>query len=225
MLLSIIYKKHPSQHDPDDEPSNDPNAESSEDEWVLVDSALDVVTGLACALGTDFAELWQMFEKPIMKFTGSKERFERSASVGTIAECTLHMGNACTPSTSKLMTMFIRRLGDEDTETKSNAAYGTGMLCLKSDDVTTVTSNYPTILSKLEPLLHDSQGARLLDNSAGCVARMIKRHPDRMPLGEVLPSLIKMLPLREDYEENIAVFDMIVALCKSRSPLLPSFRC
>ena len=94
------------------------------------------------------------------------------------------------------------------------------LLCLKSDDEKEILGNYNTILAKLEPLLHSGQGARLLDNSAGCVARMIQRHPTHVPLEEVLPALVKLLPLREDYEENTAVFEMVVSLYQANNAVM-----
>lgn len=221
IILLILQKKHTCQQDVDgEEDADDFEAESSEYDWLLIETAMEVITCLAAALGTTFGELWQIFQKPVIKFVSGQDKMERSTSVGTIAECIGNMGSACTPYTSGLMKIFLKRLSDEDPETRSNAAYGTGLLCAKSDDDREVLSNYNTILGKLEPLLHDHQEARLLDNSAGCVARMIKKHPNRVPTEEVLPVLIQLLPLREDYEENEAVFDMIVALCMIGFPTI-----
>ncbi len=36
-------------------------------DWLVIDTALDVVVGLAVALGPAFAELWKIFEKPVME--------------------------------------------------------------------------------------------------------------------------------------------------------------
>ncbi|PNS15065.1 hypothetical protein CAC42_2294 [Sphaceloma murrayae] len=220
VLVDLLMKKHPCQLDMDDEQDPDMQEESSEYDWLVIETGMEVVTCLASALGPDFGGLWQIFEKLIVKYTSGQDRQERSAAVGTIAECIGNMGPAVTPYTARLMTILLKRLGDEDLETRSNAAYGTGLLCLKSDNEKEILSNYNTILAKLEPLLHDKQGARLLDNSAGCVARMIQRHPDRVPLDDVLPVLVKLLPLREDYEENTAVFEMIVAMYQANQPIM-----
>ena len=217
VLIEVLTKKHACQQDADDDDDIEFQEESSEYDWLVIETAMEVVTCLASALGTDFGTLWQIFDKPIIKYTSGQERQERSAAVGTVAECIGNMGSAVTPFTTRLMQILLKRLGDEDIETRSNAAYGTGLLCLKSDAEGEVKGNYNTILAKLEPLLHHDQGARLLDNSAGCVARMIKRYPSQVPLDEVLPALVKLLPLREDYEENTAVFDMIVALYQSNN--------
>lgn len=111
------------------------------------------------------------------------------------------------------MKILLHRLSDEDPETKSNAAYAMGLLCLKSQNHQTVTSNYVSILRKLEPLLQD-QNHRMLDNACGCVARMIISHPNNVPLGDVLPAIANVLPLKEDYEENEPIYTMLVKLCK-----------
>lgn len=220
MVISILQKKHICQQDLDGEDEFDAEMESSEYDWLVIETAMEVITCLAAALGESFGELWQIFEKPVVKYISGQEKYERSAAVGTIAEAIGNMGASVTPYTGSLMKMLLKRLGDEDPEVRSNAAYGTGLLCEKSTDENQITGQYNTILGKLEPLLHQQQEARLLDNSAGCVARMIKRHPNNVPLAEVLPVLIQLLPLREDYEENEAVFEMIVSLYQQQNTVI-----
>ncbi|KAI7259827.1 hypothetical protein KC335_g11530, partial [Hortaea werneckii] len=83
-------------------------------------------------------------------------------------------------------------------------------------------------LQTLEPLLAKQSAspseheARLLDNAAGCVSRMIKKAPQNVPLEEVLPRLVDILPLKEDFRENEPVFDMIVALYQSQNSVMQS---
>lgn len=215
VILAILRKKHACQQDPDETEQVDAeNVESSEYEWQVIESALDLISGLSKALGPSFPEIWPMLEKAILKYTSGTAKVERSSTVGTIAECIENMGSAVTPYTASLMRVMLKRLSDEDVDTRSNAAYGTGLLCFHSQDEKEVISNYGTILAKLEPLLHDNQQNRLLDNSAGCVARMIHRHPSKVPMSEVLPALLRLLPAREDYVENKAVFSMMIAMCK-----------
>jgi ribosomal protein S17E len=110
------------------------------------------------------------------------------------------------------MKILLHRLSDEDPETKSNAAFATGQLCEKSQNADGVVNNYNTILQKLEPLLH-TQSHRLLDNAAGCIARMIFSHPENISIDDVLPPLVELLPLKEDFEENKPIYEMLVKLC------------
>ncbi|KXT04641.1 hypothetical protein AC578_2104 [Pseudocercospora eumusae] len=225
-IMLILSRSHPCQKDEDefDEPAP-VEAESAEYDWLVVETAMEVITALAVALGEQFAELWKIFESPVVKYTSSQERFERSAAVGTMGECVEAMGAACTPYTSRMMKLLLKRLTDEDPETKSNAAFGMGLLCLNSTDAKEILPNYNKILGLLEPLLHrsssgDESEARLLDNAAGCVSRMIKKSPDNVPLDQVLPHLVELLPLKEDFRENEPVFDMIVALYQQQNSVI-----
>jgi hypothetical protein len=218
-LLAIITKRHLCQQDLGDELEEDglDLEESSEYDWLVIETAMEVITCLSVALGGQFAELWKMFEKPIMKYASSQESTERSAAVGTIAECVGNMGAGCTPYTTSLLKLLLHRLSDEDPESKSNAVYGIGLLCENTTNDDEILKQLSTIFSKLEPLLESQDQARLLDNTAGCVSRFITKHHDKLPIAEVLPRLVQLLPLREDYEENKPVFGMIVKLCKSYS--------
>ena len=212
-VLSIINKDHPCQKDFGDEEDLGQLEETSEYDWLTIDTALDVAIGLAVALGETFGQLWKMFEKPILKYASSSESGERSTAVGVIAECIKTMGSAVTPSTSTLLKPLLHRMSDEDSETKSNAAYAIGLLQQESTNDKEILKSFPTILSKLEPLLQTDE-ARSKDNAAGCVSRMIMRHKANVPVAQVLPALIDLLPLRNDFDENEPVYDMIVQLCK-----------
>jgi hypothetical protein len=214
ILSTLINKQHPCQMDLDADVDEEFGPEeSSESDWLVIDTAFDAITGLSTALGPTFGELWKIFEKTVMKYGSSQENIERSTAIGVIADCTSAMGAAVSPYTLTLLKLLLHRLGDEDPETRSNAAYGIGLLIFNSTDSSAYLSSYNSILSKLEPLLH-TQEARLIDNSAGCVCRMIMKHPDRVPVSEVVPVLLELLPLKEDYEENKPVFECLVGLCE-----------
>ncbi len=193
--------------------------ETSEYDWLVIDTALDCISNLAFALGESFSQLWKVFEKPVMKFASGSEAFERSTAIGVVAECIRAMGSTVTPYTSTLLKLLLHRMSDEDPETKSNAAFAIGLLQENSTNDAEILKSYNTILAKLEPLLH-TQEARAMDNAAGCVSRMITKHQDRVPIHAVLPALIELLPLKEDFEENEPVFNMIMHLCKPHFSLL-----
>ncbi len=227
-LLHLLRRSHPCQSDFGLEIEDNDLEESAEYDWLVVDCTLDAIIGLATALGASFTELFKIFEKSILKLASSSEHIERSTAVGTIAECIRGMGPAITPSTSTLLKLLLHRLSDEDAETKSNAAFAIGLLQEKSQSDPEILKAFPAILGKLEPMLQ-TERARMMDNAAGCVSRMIMRHQDHMPIKMVLPALVELLPLKEDYEENEPVWGMIVRLCKLSLPLpplvIPSFLC
>ncbi|KAK4655064.1 hypothetical protein QC762_405040 [Podospora pseudocomata] len=217
---AIITRSHPCQQDLGDDDEEQEVLGSSEYDWLVIDTALDVVIGLAIALGPDFNELWKIFEKPILKFAGSEaENIERSTGVGVIAECAANMGETVTPYTEKLLKLLLKRLSDTDQETKSNAAYAVGQLIFSSTASNIYLPHYQTILQKLEPMLQIPE-ARIKDNAAGCLCRMIMAHADQVPLPHVLPALVGLLPLKEDFEENTPVYQCISKLFELNEPTI-----
>lgn len=227
-LVKVLQKKHPCQEDfmsgenASDASDIDPE-ESAEYDWLVVDTALDCVTALATSLGPTFAQLFKIFEKPILKFASSTLSIERSTAVGVLAELIRGMGAAVTPSTDRLYKIFLHRLSDEDAEAKSNAAFGIGLLVEKTEDAK-MAQHFPEILRKMEPLLQTEE-KRCCDNAAGCVSRMIIKSQGNVPLEAVVPALVDILPLKEDWEENEAVWGCLVGLCELLTfhSSLPSF--
>lgn len=214
-VVSLITKKHPCQADFAEEEIDLEDMDSTELEWLVIDSAMDVISGLAAALGSSFGELWKIFEKPILRYASGAESLGRASACGVLSEIIVGMGDAVTPITDKLMNLLLKRMSDEDDQTKSNAAYAVGRLVEKSSDAATLSKAYPTILSKLENLLTISN-ARCKDNAAGCVARLILKNKSAVPLGDVLPALVNILPLKDDFQENEPVWQMVITLYREQ---------
>ncbi|CAM1505853.1 Fc.00g114900.m01.CDS01 [Cosmosporella sp. VM-42] len=213
----IITRSHPCQQDLGDEEEPEIDAGSSEYDWLVIDTALDVVVGLAAALGTSFGELWKIFEKPILKLSSSTEDLHRSTAVGTIAEITKYTGEAITPFTESLGQALVRRLSDPDPLAKSNAAYAIGLVVLNSADTAKTFPLYPHLWEKLEPLLSVHE-MRMTDNVAGAVCRMMTKNPDNGFVAQALPAVVNVLPLKEDYEENAPIYQCIFQLYNISNP-------
>ncbi|KAJ5407681.1 hypothetical protein N7509_001564 [Penicillium cosmopolitanum] len=214
MVTDIITKQHPCQLEfgPEEETA-EAGEETSEFDWVVIDTALDVVSGMAAALGSSFAELWKVFEKTILRYASSGESLERATSVGVIAECINGMGGAVTPFTGTFLKLLLHRLNDEDPQTRSNAAYAVGRLVEHSQSDAEMLKEYPTILSRLEQCL-SMNVSRLQDNATGCISRMILRSRENVPTKDVLPVLVNILPLKNDFEENEPLYRMICQMYK-----------
>ena len=216
VVMQLVTQKHPCQEDLFVEEEADmSDIETTEFDWLVIDSAMDVISGLAVSLGPSFIELWKIFEKHLLKYATGSEALERATAVGVLAEIITGIGEAVTPLTSKLLPLLLKRLGDEDPQVKSNAAYAIGRLVEKSTATAEIMKAFPTILGKLDGLLKTKE-ARCMDNAAGCVSRLILKNKDAVPVDEVLPVLIgEVLPLKQDYQENEPVYKMIVKMCMS----------
>ncbi|KKY24397.1 putative importin beta-4 [Phaeomoniella chlamydospora] len=220
IVIQIITQQHACQEDLAMEEGDLSEQETTEFDWLVIDSAMDVISGLAVALGPSFGELWKIFEKSVLKYASSSESLERATAVGVLAEVITGMGDAVSSLTGKLLTLLLKRLGDEDAQVKSNAAYAIGRLVEKSNATSETFKAYPTILSKLEGLL-GTQEARCMDNAAGCVSRLILKNKDAVPTTDVLPVLVNnVLPLKQDYQENEPVYNMIVQMYKWEDPTI-----
>lgn len=78
---------------------------------------------------------------------------------------------------------------------------------------------YGDILRTIYPLFGESEpDDAVRDNAAGAIARMIMVHPESIPLNQVLPVFLKVLPLKEDHEESVAVYGCVCTLVLSSNP-------
>ncbi|KAL8669846.1 MAG: hypothetical protein Q9168_005586 [Polycauliona sp. 1 TL-2023] len=224
-ILSILNKQHTCQLDmgPFDDSSPDdldPGIiESSEYDWLVIDTALDVICSLCQVLGPTFSEFYKMVEKSILRFASSSENYERATAVGVLAECIRGMEGSVSPYTPSLFKILMHRLKDEDPGVKSNAVFAIGLLIEKSENEREIGKHFNSVLAMLEPLLGEDE-ARTKDNAAGCVGRMISSYMDKVPLGAVLPALVSVLPLKEDFEENSAVWGCLVRLYSEGEPTI-----
>lgn len=212
---AVLSKKHNCQAELRDDDSPAEDHESSENEWIVIDTAMDNIAGLAAALGPQFGkEVWPQFEKAILKFCSSSQAIERAAATGCIAEIIKGAGPGISKSTDKLMTILLKRMGDEDWQCRSNAAYAVGVLSEKSTDKKAVTANFSAVLSKLQQMFGRRE-KRANDNAAGCLARMIMSHMEHVPLKAVLPTFVDSLPMQDDMEENAPVWKCLRGLYQS----------
>jgi glycine/D-amino acid oxidase-like deaminating enzyme len=106
-------------------------------------------------------------------------------------------------------------LADPDDNVKRNAAFCGGVCCESLGAA--VTSEYPAILQAISPLfsVDPSQGeasAACVDNAAAAVSRMIMASHNNVPLAQVLPILLRSLPLKVDMTENETVYTCLLGL-------------
>jgi hypothetical protein len=112
-------------------------------------------------------------------------------------------------------------LADPAEEVKRNAAFCAGICCevLKER----IAGDYPQILQGLEPLFGmdassaDSVAA-CVDNAAACVARMIMAQPSSVPMPQVLPAFLRLLPLKTDMTENETIYNCLLGLIQMGHP-------
>ena len=216
----ILEKKAPPQVDPeavDDEETE----EASEYESVLISAATDLVGAMANVLGSDFGGPLQQFLPQIAKYySPGRSQSDRATSVGSLGEIIVGMKGAITPFTQDIIAILSRSLSDEEASVRSNSAFAAGVLIENSE--VDLSPHYGSLLTALQPFFEkhgeepeDVRTAR--DNACGCLARMIAKKPDVVPLDQALPILFSSLPLDNDYAEWTPVLLCLVQLVQTNN--------
>jgi hypothetical protein len=235
--MELLNGQHPCQTLDDDEIQDDEDADASETEALLLESALEVLVNLSLALGADFNKIFESFKSVIAANVTSKSKNKRVFAIGALAEIALGLKEA-NPYTDELLQLFIQKLeSDKSLEVRGNAAYGVGILVFYSNN--NYSSLYPNIFNSLSKLLSKVQKQesqvdeddeetkdvihRSYANASGCVARLVLKQQDVVPVNEVLPVLIAHLPLQAAFEENTPIFQLFSRLYQSGDESIVQF--
>ncbi|KAH6777397.1 ARM repeat superfamily protein [Perilla frutescens var. frutescens] len=190
---------------------------------VLMDAVSDLLPALAKTLGAQFAPIFSQLFEPLIKFSKqSRPPQDRTMVVATLAEVAQHMGAPIAGYVDAVMHLVLKELGSPEATNRRNAAFCVGELCKNGGD--SVLKYYADVLGRLYPLFGESEPDNAVrDNAAGAVARMIMSHPESIPLNQVLPVFLQVLPLKEDYEESTSVYGCICDLVLSSNSQILSF--
>lgn len=185
---------------------------------VLMDAVSDLIPAFAKAMGSHFAPIFAKLFDPLMKFAkGSRSAQDRTMVVACLAEVAQDMGAPIATYVDAVMPLVLKELGSSSETNRRNAAFCAGELC-KNGGVSSL-KYFGDVLRCLYPLFGESEpDAAVRDNAAGAVARMIMAHQESIPLNQVLPVFVKVLPLKEDREESMPVYSCICSLVLSSNP-------
>ncbi|CAN1240622.1 IPO4 [Linum grandiflorum] len=177
---------------------NDSDADDDDDtahDEVLMDAVSDLLPAFAKAMGPQFAPIFANLFEPFMKFAkASRPPQDRTMVVATLAEVAQHMGAPIGGYVEQLTVSYCV------------------IYSLRFPPYIRARF-YVDVLHGLFPLFGESEPDHAVrDNAAGAVARMIMTYPQSIPLDQVLPVLLKALPLKEDHEESMAVYSCISSL-------------
>ncbi|CAG7884516.1 importin-4 [Brassica rapa] len=201
--------------------SDDDDDDAGHDE-VLMDAVSDLLPAFAKCMGSHFEPVFASFFEPLMKFAkASRPPQDRTMVVASLAEVAQDMGAPIAAYVDRIMPLVLKELGSRHATNRRNAAFCVGELCKNGGE--TALKYFNDVLRGIYPLFGESEtdlGVR--DNAAGATARMIVVHPQLVPLNQVLPVLLKGLPLKEDQEESMAVYSCIYSLVLASNPQIVS---
>lgn len=236
-VLDIIALLLKQQHDCqtmslDEDAEGEDGGESSEYESVLISNAVDLVSTLASVYGPSFRAEFAVFLPLVAKYTeASRSSGERAMVLGALGECITGLKSGITEFTQPLLVMLSRALlQDQEPDVRSNAAFASGVLVEHSQ--VDLTSQFPALWAALKPAFQVADGeactkdqGNARDNAVGCVSRLITKSSSAstsaLPLvDDVLPTLVRSLPLRHDALEKRATYTALFTLFEHQSSVV-----
>ncbi|XP_071729841.1 probable importin subunit beta-4 [Rutidosis leptorrhynchoides] len=214
-LLLLRQKSVCQQLESDSEIDEDDDAGHDE---VLMDAVSDLLPAFAKAMGSHFAPIFATLFDPLMKFAkGSRSAQDRTMVVACLAEVAQDMGAPISAYVDVVMPLVLKELSSSSSTNRRNAAFSAGEFC-KNGGISSL-KYFGDVLRGLYPLFGETEpDDAVRDNAAGAVARMIMAHQESVPLNQVLPVFVKVLPLKEDHEESMPVYSCICSLVLSSNP-------
>lgn len=197
--------------------------EDDDDHDIVTQAACDLVGGFCRVMGAQFSSYLPQYLPVVCDYAkSSRPPRDRSMAIGWLSEVAQEMETAIFEHWQTIfLPAIMAGLSDPSDDVRRNAAFCAGVCCEHLRE--NVVDAYPQILSALEPLfgVDPSSGesaAACVDNVAACVARMIMTSPSHLPMPQVLPALLKLLPLKTDMTENETVYKCLLGLLQMNHP-------
>uniref|UniRef100_A0A336K9P8 CSON005828 protein n=1 Tax=Culicoides sonorensis TaxID=179676 RepID=A0A336K9P8_CULSO len=207
-ITDVLHGKVQCQYE---EPVDTDEMEESEYDEAIIEQAGDILPRFGLALEPlEFSHYFsQIFPYFIHKIEKSKHKDEstdsqRAFAIGVLSECFAGLKDQSSQWFDTLLPIFLSCVNDRNDEVRNNTIFGLGEMVLYSGEIS--HKYFPQILSALSHGVSHESHAGTLDNICGALARLIIANSTLVPLKEVLPSFIQYLPLREDFDENLAIF-------------------
>ncbi|XP_076287223.1 importin-4 [Lasioglossum baleicum] len=211
-ILDVILGQTQCQ---DQEDLEDDETEAEQDK-LLFECAGDVLVNFGELVSPEEFSLFFQRVLPKLLERLNKSESEKSFVVGTIAQCFSRLKH--TASVNQFLPILLRLADDPGDEVRNNAIYGIGELVLHAKEA--VFPHYTDILSVLSNALGKETHTGARDNTVGAIARLIITNYWSLPLEQVFPVFVEQLPLKEDFEENKAVFGSILTLYQAGHSIL-----
>lgn len=197
--------------------------EDDDDHDIVTQAACDLVGGFCRVMGAQFLQFLPQFLPVVCDYAkSSRPPRDRSMAIGWLSEVAQELEGAIFEHWQGVfLPAIMGGLADPSDDVRRNAAFCAGVCCEHLRE--RIVDAYPQLLSGLEPLfgIDPSAGesaAACVDNAAACVARMIMACPNNLPMPQVLPALLKLLPLKTDMTENETVYNCLLGLLQMNHP-------
>jgi len=210
MMVAILKKESPCQLVRE-------AFEEDESEFSLFAVTLETISQFAKVYGATFTGALEQF---LMCFASYLEPNVSSnfknCIIATIAEVAQELKDAFSPYCSTFLPICLDLLTHlSDKSMKHNACYCAGLMVQYGGEPTRQYFNQMCTALSQAMSLNPAKYESVLDNSCGAITRMINVAPNLMPIDQVLPAVLNLLPLRSDFEPAIPIHECIFMLYQS----------
>jgi hypothetical protein len=197
--------------------------DDDDDHDSFMTAVCDLVGSFARVMGSHFAQYLPQFLPAIMEYAkSSRPASDRGMAVGCLSELAQELGDSMSAHwESVFFPAVLAGLADPDENVKRNAAFCAGVCC--ENLKTSISSQYPQILQAISPLFSidptaNETASGCVDNAAAAVCRMIMASPNDVPMAQVIPAVLGVLPLKIDMTENETVYKCLLGLYTMNQP-------
>ena len=217
---SILAKEAPCQQL---EAYGEEFGDEDDDHDSFMTSACDLVGSFGRVMGQHFVQYLPRFLPAICAYAkSSRPPSDRSMAIGCLGELSQELRSGIAAHWSSVFyPAAVAGLQDSDDSVRRNSAFCIGVSCEGLGE--SVTSQYGEMLQHLSPLFsidvtESDTAAACVDNASAAIARMIKTSPSNVPLAQVIPVILKALPLKNDMTENETVYSCLFGLLEQNQP-------
>eukprot|EP00568_Trieres_chinensis_P003331 CAMPEP_0183297598 /NCGR_PEP_ID=MMETSP0160_2-20130417/4834_1 /TAXON_ID=2839 ORGANISM="Odontella Sinensis, Strain Grunow 1884" /NCGR_SAMPLE_ID=MMETSP0160_2 /ASSEMBLY_ACC=CAM_ASM_000250 /LENGTH=1086 /DNA_ID=CAMNT_0025459447 /DNA_START=174 /DNA_END=3434 /DNA_ORIENTATION=+ len=198
--------------------------DDDDDHDTMLTSVCDLVGSFGRVMGPHFVQYLPQFLPPVCAYAKtSRPPGDRSMAVGCLGELAQELGGEGIRDhwSGVFLPAALAGLADPDDNVRRNAAFCAGVCCEGLGE--TAAPQYPQLLQAISPLFsidaaRGDAAAAAVDNAAAAVSRMIMASPGNVPMPQVLPVMLKALPLKSDQTENETVYRCLLGLLQMNQP-------
>lgn len=196
--------------------------DDDDDHDTFMQSVCDLLGSYPRVMGPHFAPHLPQFLPAVCDYAkSSRPSSDRSMAMGCLSEIAQELGSGVGAHwESVFLPAILAGLGDPDDNVKRNAVFCAGVCCEGLGE--SAADKYPQLLQSISPLFsidvtNGEASAACVDNAAAALSRMIMACPNQVPMAQVLPVILKAVPLTSDTSENPTVFKCLLGLMEANN--------
>lgn len=217
LVGTIAARKHPCfEHDESDYEDED---EDEDGDAVhagrVLDAAVDVLPAMAYVMRDAFAPYLAAQAEVLWSYTrATRPAEDRTMVVAALAEIGEYVPALLAPYAKALSGVLLSELRCDDPQNHRNAAFCVRVLCALGP-VQFPPDAVAQVLEGLGPLLNPQEHGSARDNVISAVCSLAKSHPEQLPADQAVAGVVPFLPLEDDVEESLPVYDFLCELLES----------